>query len=532
MAASAGCKNRGFESVDPLEPKLSRATVTPLTLELMPEARRATFNPFASLAAVEAVQGDTLGARAKKEDGDFSAFELAYFNTVEFRREFARSWLSRNDVEPPVSPEQAEDLRDIVETYASDDKDGVQKATAKLDRAITRYQADEGKGAPNFSFLRGLIHFQNEEYDEAIARFDQAIDSFDKFLRAHQNKALAHFALATRSIDDDPRSIEEIEAARALNFEKAGDAFRTQLSLGGINGQTYGFLGIVLADQERYVEADTAFRNALLFEPQKDQWRSGLVTSLLQQRDFGGAVSLLDTLIAKSPDNAAYWKLQGRAYAGLEDLESAALNLVVAEQLGDSDASTVFLLADIYTNQGNLGLAADAYARGLEVADSDSIRRAMKGADQILRLGDAESARLVLGRMDTLFRDSVDQDTLAKMLKLQSQVAVRLGDAEGEVEILRSILDENPLDGEAMTLLGVALGRQKNMGEAYQLFETAANMEGAGAKANLEHARLMVREKRYQEAIPLLNASLSFGEVESVRRFLEEVEKAAKRSAR
>ncbi|MEL6716756.1 MAG: tetratricopeptide repeat protein, partial [Planctomycetota bacterium] len=277
------------------------------------------------------------------------------------------------------------------------------------------------------------------------------------------------------------------------------------------------------------------FRNALMYDPTKELWRTGLVTTLLKQRDFGGAASLLDTLIEENPDNKDYWKLQGSAYAGLEDLDSAARNLVVAQGLGDTDATSAFLLADIYTNQNRLELAAEAYERAVGLAPASNLGRALQGARQIMRRGAPESARAVLESIGRDHGAELDPDTLADVRKLQSQVAVRMGDAEGEIEILEAILDENPMDGEAMTLLASALGKRggdRDLARAVQFFETAASIEGAGAKATLEHGRFLVRQKRYAEAVPLLKTSLALEDVESVRAYLGEVEKAAKQSGR
>ncbi|MEL6429662.1 MAG: tetratricopeptide repeat protein [Planctomycetota bacterium] len=475
--------------------------------------------------------GDEVASAASLGGPDFSAVEIAYFNTAEFRREFARSWLSRNDIEPDVTPDEVEDLREVVDLVRSGDDAKIQRAWKKLRRAVERNEE-----SPQFRYLLGLMHFNAEEYAESIVHFDVAIGSYGNFLRAHQNKALAHFAIATRPIPEgDDRSEEEIASAQAYHFDQAGDSFRKQLTLGGINGQTYGYLGIVLAGQEHHLEAETAFRNALLYDPTKELWRTGLVTTLLAQRDFGAAASLLDTLIEESPDNKDYWKLQGSAYAGLEDLDSAARNLVVAQGLGDTDATSAFLLADIYMLQRHLELSAEAYVRAVGLASSTGLASALQGTNQLVQRGAPEAAREVLTAIEETHGVELDDETLADVRKLQSQVAVRLGDAEGEIEILEAILEDNPMDGEAMTLLAMALGKRgsdNDLARAVQYFETAASIEGAGAKATLEHGRFLVRQRRYTDAVPLLKTSLSLEDVEYVRAYLGEVEKAAKQSGR
>lgn len=450
---------------------------------------------------------------------DARAVEVAYFNTKEFKKRFALSFLSRNDIEPPVTPDEAEDLRDIIESIDDEDPE---KAMRRAERANRRLPS------ANFDFLIGMFHFQESRYAEAIEAFDAAIDKHENFLRAHSSKGLAHFALATQVIVEDTRTDGEIAANRKMHFALAGESFRTKLALGGIDGQTYGFLGIILADQARFLEAETAFRQALLFEPEKTEWRSGLVTALLAQRRFADGASIVDSMLMDDPNNAEIWKLQGKAMIGLEDYGRATEIFGIVRDLGGADATILSTLGDLYTNQGLVELAGESYAEAFEAGAA--VDRTLKGAKQLVRRSATEPAKEVLAAVEAAGVDSLDLAQKAELRKIQAQIAVREGDGEREVEILRQTVDENPLDGDALTLLAMALGKAGETAEAYQLFETAAGMEGQAAKANLEYARLRVREREYEKAIPLIKASLQADDSEAVRRYLEDVQAASARS--
>ena len=169
--------------------------------------------------------------------------------------------------------------------------------------------------------------------------------------------------------------------------------------------------------------------------------------------------------------------------------------------------------------------------------------------------------------------DSLDRESRADVRRLKSQVAVRRGDSATQVAILREVIDEDPMDGDALILLGEALGKgardlramlaeadaahaaavadaaeadqpapdravesdaikslRVQVEEAYQVLETAAAIEGFEASAKLTHAKVLVSQKRFAEAVPLLKSSLEFEDTENVRRFLEGVEQAAKRA--
>lgn len=458
---------------------------------------------------------------AGRPDPDRRAIDVAYFNSKEFKRRFALGFLSRTEVEPPVTPDEAEDLRDIIEANSDEDFERALRLAERANRRLPSAQ---------FEFLIGMYKFRDGDYEGAIASFDAALDSFPNFLRAHMFKGQAHYALATQTIENDPRTEEEIERDRKAQFALAGDSIRKQLELGGIDGPSYAFLAVVLIEQQRYMEAETAFRQALMFNPEKTEWRSGLVSSLLAQRRYTDAASLIDTLIAGDPNNAAFWTLQGKAMIGLEDYERAAEIFGIVRDLGAADEVILGTLGDLYTNQGLGVLAGEVYAEAYEAGAS--IERTLKGARQLVQRDALESAKEVIAAIEAGGVDELAPERKAELRKLQAKIAVREGDGEREVEILRQTVDENPLDGDALTLLAMALGRAGETAEAYQLFETAAGMEGQAAKANLEHARLRVRQREYEQAIPYIKASLQAEDVEGVRQYLEDVEAANARSKR
>ena len=88
------------------------------------------------------------------------------------------------------------------------------------------------------------------------------------------------------------------------------------------------------------------------------------------------------------------------------------------------------------------------------------------------------------------------------------------------------------MDGEALILLAQALASSDRLEEAFLRYETAAELTGFEARATKLHGELLTKKKRYEEAIPLLKASLQYENNEKVARFLELVEKAARQSTR
>jgi tetratricopeptide (TPR) repeat protein len=100
------------------------------------------------------------------------------------------------------------------------------------------------------------------------------------------------------------------------------------------------------------------------------------------------------------------------------------------------------------------------------------------------------------------------------------------GSAE-TVRVLEEIIKLDPLDGEALMLLGQNYAKEKP-DQAIFYFERAANIESFEVNAKLRHAQVLVQMKRYADALPLLRRVQELKPREDVARYLEQVERAAK----
>lgn len=499
---------------------------------------------------------------------DLTAMTIAYFNTTDYREEFAQSFIPRTEVEPEYDPAQLEDLQEFFDLYKKDKTD---KAFAKLARM------HEDNPTATTWYLLGQKAQTDGRLRDAIELYEGAIDKHKKYLRAWDAVGKLSFQLATGAEDkDESGAIIELEDDPVDHYAKAERAFQEALSLGQVDEMTYGFLGLTLLTRERFLEAETAFRNALMMgggaSTRRDNWRQGLIQTFFKQRRYADAAALLGTLIEEDRSNASLWLFQGNAYIGLGDAKRAAENFQVAYQLGGADAAALLTLGDIFVNDGLGEDAVDRYLAAIE-KDPSKAARPLKGARNLLRRQQIDAVSRLVDGVETIAGASLDTETRSEVRRLQSQVAVRRGDSETQVRILREVIDEDPLDGDALILLGEALGggarelreldaaatsahklavaeaaekgepapdapadteRQKErryeIEEAYQTFETAAAIEGFEASAKLAHAKVLVSQKRYDEAVPLLKSSLEYQEKENVRRFLEGVEQAAQRS--
>lgn len=101
------------------------------------------------------------------------------------------------------------------------------------------------------------------------------------------------------------------------------------------------------------------------------------------------------------------------------------------------------------------------------------------------------------------------------------------GAGQQEVQILEQIVALNPLDGDALILLGQNAAGNKDDTKAIYYYEMAANIEKYEADAKVRHAQLLVSLGHYNDALPLLRQAQQVKPRETVQEYLEKVEKFA-----
>jgi tetratricopeptide (TPR) repeat protein len=127
------------------------------------------------------------------------------------------------------------------------------------------------------------------------------------------------------------------------------------------------------------------------------------------------------------------------------------------------------------------------------------------------------------------FGDRLVEGDLRKVLKLEARLSMEDGSGGADaVQALEEILKLDPLDGDALMLLGQHYSRQNEPDRAIFYFERAGSLEAFEVKAKVRHAQVLVGMARYADAIPLLRRAQDLKPREDIARYLEQVERIAK----
>lgn len=429
---------------------------------------------------------------AERKPGD----EL--WSDASFRRRLIESYASETDIEPRVTQLERESMQKVLELIS----------TEKLDLAIAEIEKLRNDAASAvIDFTLANIHFQREELERAVPVYEKAVEKFPKFRRAWRNLSLIH--------------------VRQGNHARAATALTRVIELGGGDALTYGLLGFSLSNLDNHLGAETAYRMASLLDPATQDWKMGLARCFFKQRRFDDAAALCDALLTEQPDRADLWLLQANAYVGLGQRMRAAENYEIVERMGQSTVDSLNMLGDIYVNEELFELAVDAYSRALAKSPTVPSDRAVRAAKVLTSRGALTEARRLLERVQELRGDRLGDAERKDLLKLRARLAVAEGAGEEEARVLEEIVALDPLDGEALILLGQHAQRSGDPDRAIFLFERAAAIENFEADAKVRHAQLLVSLSRYGEALPLLRRAQTIKPRENIQEYLEQVERVA-----
>jgi tetratricopeptide (TPR) repeat protein len=432
------------------------------------------------------------------EPVDARDVELGVWNDPTFRRHFIDSYIAETEIEPRVTQVERGQLEKVLDLIASEE----------TDRAMALLEKHRGEAASAaFDFTLGNIHFQRDELELAATAYEIAVERHPKFRRAWQNLGLIH--------------------VRQGDHEKAALALARVLVLGGGDGVTYGLLGFSYSSLENHISAETAYRMAILLDPDTMDWKLGLARSFFKQQRYADAVALCRNLIEASPDRADLWLLQANAYIGVGQPLLAAENYEMVDRLGQATVESLTNLADIYVNADLFELAVQSYARALEKDEAGNVERALRACQVLTARGANEETRILVARIEELHADRLSAEDQKNVLRLRARLAVAEGAGDEEARILEELVELDPLDGEALILLGQHAGRQDDLEKAIFFYERAASIEKFEADAKVRHAQLLVGQRRYSEALPLLRSAQNLKPRENVREYLEQVERVA-----
>jgi tetratricopeptide (TPR) repeat protein len=445
------------------------------------------------------------------------------FRDPAFIKDFVGSYGILSDVEPRVTADEQTMLGSVRELFEASK---FKEAEAAIQQFIkeTENPTDKKKEpseiSPAMVFVLGNLYLQADRTDEARKQFLEAIKRFPRFRRAHTNLGYLYI------------SKNQTDLALPM-FQKA-------VELGESSSRVFGLIGYCHLLQKNALAAENAYRQAYLLDPNGRDWKLGLAQSLMGQEKFPEAVSMIGTLIEENPNDKQLWLQQTNAYLAMEKKDAAAVNLEILRIKNLADESNLNLLGNLYMDRSQPQLALNAYLAAIDKATSLDVPRALKSARILNDYGFPEKAEDFIRKIRSKLGDKIPEATLTMLMLTEVRIAQAQKQNDRVGSLLARLTEIQPANGEVLLELarhhdGQArdeVNEQKRASliqDARTNYQLAIRNPDVAYPANLGLGQMYVRERRYVEAVPLLESALVLKKSESLEQYTSRVRRAADR---
>lgn len=445
------------------------------------------------------------------------------FRDPKFVRDFVGSYGFLSDVEPKVSTEEQALLVIVREKFEASQFREAEQEIVRFIQTIenpTDPEIPKGEISPAMVFVLGNLYFQADRTDEARRAFLEAIRRFPRFRRAHTNLGYLYIS---RNMTDEALPM----------LQKA-------IELGENSSRAYGLLGYCHLLKKNALAAENAYRQAYLLDPASRDWKLGLAQALMAQEKYAESANLIGTLIEENPNDKQLWLQQTNAYLSMEKKEEAAVNLEVLRLKGLADESNLNLLGNLYMDRNEPQLALYAYLAAMEKAEKLNVPQTVKSAKILSDYGYPDKADSFISEVRKKAGDSIsDADKLSLMLT-EVSVAQAKKEPDRVDMLLNQLLEMNPANGDVL----LEYARHKDLlsreeadaekrtalvVEARTNYQLALRNDAVAYPANLALGQMLVRERRYPEALPHLQAALELKKSDNLEQYVSRVRRAADR---
>lgn len=428
-------------------------------------------------------------------------YALQMWNDPAFARYFVGTYGNIPDVEPELKDADREILQQLLPLMAKP-LDAIQflsKVVGKDSNAI-------------FDFQVASLYLDNGMNDPSEKWFLSALNKAPAFRRAWRGLGMAQ--------------------VKASKWKEAVASLGKAIGLGIQDGPTYGLLAYSLLALERASSAESAYRQALMFEPDSLDWKMGLVRAQLKQLKAAEAAALCDEILRDHPDRIELLSLQAEAYIAMKENGKATENLEILVRGGQAKGDDIKRLGDIYLATNEPALALSAFSRWLERSDkkpAEDVTHIVMVAENLSSQNALPEASLLLAKAKATSDKQLPKEVEAKMLKVEARLQMSAGKGDAAAPILQRVVELNPMDGSALMLLGQHFADAKDGVKATAYYERATKIKETEPDALIRLAQMNIADGKLADALPMLKKSNDLKPRDGVQKLIQDLEKFLKK---
>ena len=457
-------------------------------------------HPFTVFLALALTPLASLFAQDDPLDFDQWVFPEFSWKEKDFQNRFLGRYGVNGYTEPQMDVENYnayEGAMALVETKS--------EAIAYLQQAIKSLDESGIEASAALHFVLASMLYEENQKQSAVEQYVLAIRKHPSFLRAYAN-----LGFTLMELDESEQALPVLLKA---------------VELGANESQIHGLIGRIYRSKQLYESGLTAFRNALVFNPENNSWRFGVLQCLIALERYEEAITMADEVLAFGRSDADNWRNRAGLLTRLERWDEAIVDFQTAHSLGGATFDSRLSLTYLLFNKGIYTEAANSLAQATEIAESaDHFYSVLSTAQSLASAGRIEEALALIPTIEA--RSASQSVELDRSIIQRIQVAAKLKEEsfDDALLLLDELIENSPGDGElhlmrAQTLIGL-----QQADEAILTFQIAATIDEVAFTANYEHARLELSRGQIPSALKLLRTAYGHEPSESLRSYIRELE--------
>lgn len=335
--------------------------------------------------------------------------------------------------------------------------------------------------------LKGQVLLNLKRYDEAEQALTTALKELPELAAAHRSLSLVY--LLTEKLD------------------KAREHLVKSVELGAADAQLYGQLAYVNLQMAKPVSAISAYQNALMLEPESEQWYRGLLFALIESDALDQAQKLLDEMLLDDPKNPQLWLQRSQIALKKSQHIKAISSLESALSLGENALANLISLAKLHITDGSARRATEILSQNMGAFLTDDGRDGYEAVNSIASYlaakQDWQNLQQLLSATQKQAK-ALSADQRAGLNVYQAKLALAQNKPKEATGLLQQIVKQLPDNGEAIISLAQLYRDTKNTERAAMYYLRAEAIEGYEAQAMLGRAQLFINQRQYGEALTLL----------------------------
>ena len=374
-----------------------------------------------------------------------------------------------------------------------------QKKYTEALAAITAVSNENYKPAPILQLspalllVQGQVYLSVNEYELAKKSFLSAIKQLPDFIRAHKNLAVIYI--------------------KQQQYQQARKHLVKVITLGEGDAQLYGYLAYINLQLSSPWSAIAGYQQALLLEPNNQQWQQGLLYSLISAKNNHAAKAILNEMLQKTPNDIRLWLQRSRVSLDDNSPLDALTSLEMAIRLGNNDANNLITTAQLHLNHGSISRATDLMTQLLNQWQQE--KRQQKNTKHL------NAITSIIGWLvyekhwaaaKKLLNQSKKHHKSMSALQ-QSQLTLhraRLPNNSHKqiTQLYEKAIKLSPSNGHALIALAEHYQKINDYTQAQMLFIRAASLQNFAERSYIGHAQVHIEQKNYQQAVIMLRKAL------------------------